>query len=230
MMLTVVQQHSEYCVLRGVCLRPLEWFQEHEGTEKQIFLSALGWFNVVVSLCESDRWPDAETIVARLEPMWDEWPDLAFLDGVINAAMLLPDELRIHALEMNVFHPLMRPRYGVSESKMRVRAVSSFTRAANLLQALGDDGKLRAEVAQEWILWLRLTDPDPGIVDNARREVSEDMKNAKRAIDLLPFANLFAIEFDPEPIRRYLSHRSKLGTLGPAEVFAELTLAERGMS
>ena len=72
--------------------------------------------------------------------MWAEWPDLAFLDGVINAAMLLPDELRIQALKMNVFHS-MRSCYGVVELKMRTRAVSSLTRATDLLQALGDDGE-----------------------------------------------------------------------------------------
>jgi hypothetical protein len=208
----------------------LEWFQEQEGRHDGSFLSALGWFNVIVSLCESDRWPEAEAIVARLEPMWAEWPDLAFLDGVINAAMLLPDELRIQALKMNVFHSLMRPRYGVVELKMRTRAVSSLTRATDLLQALGDDGKLRAEVAREWILWLELTDPDPKVVDRARGEVSEGMKNAKRAVALLPFADLFGIEFDAEPIRRYLSHRSKLGTPEPGEVYAELTLSERRMT
>ena len=74
-------------------------------------------------------------------------------------------------------------------------------------------GKLRAEVAREWILWLELTDPDPKVVDRARGEVSEGMKNAKRAVALLPFADLFGIEFDAEPIRRYLSHRSETGNL-----------------
>lgn len=206
----------------------LEWFQEHEGKEDRDFLTGLGWFNVAVSLCENDRWQEAATLVAPLEPLWVEWPDLAFLDGVINAAMLLPEELRTHALKMNVFHSVMRPRYGITESKMRARALSSFTRAGDLLEGLGDDGTLRAEVARDWVLWLRLTDSDSEIVDRARSEICEAMRNAKRAIDLLPFAVRFGIEFDPEPPRRYLSHRSKLGDLEPQELLAELTLAEVG--
>ena len=208
----------------------LEWFQEHDGTEAWDFLSGLGWFNVAVSLCESDCWQDAATLIARLAPLWEEWPDLAYLDGVINAAMLLPEELRVHALKMNLFHSVMRPRFGITEAKTRARALSSFGRAANLLDGLGEDGKLRAQGARQWILWLRLTDPDPTIVNHARSEVSEAMRNAKRAIDLLPFAECFGIEFDPEPLRRYLSRRSKLDALEPPEVFAELTLAEIGMT
>ena len=142
--------------------------------------------------------------------------------------MLLPEELRTHALKMNVFHSVMRPRYGITESKMRARALTSFIRAGDLLQGLGDDGKRRAEVARDWVLWLRLTDPNSEIVDRARSEIREAMRNAKRAIDLLPFAVCFSIEFDPEPSRRYLSQRSKLGDLEPHELLAELTLAEVG--
>lgn len=204
----------------------LEWFDQHEAKESKDFLSSLGWFNVAVSLCENDRWDDAATLVASLEALWEEWPDLAFLDGVINAAMLLPEELRTHALQMNVFHSVMRPRYGITESKRRARALTSFIRAQDLLEDLGDDGKRRAEVARDWVLWLRLTDPSSEIVDRARSEVREAMRNAKRAIDLLPFAVSFRIEFDPEPCRRYLSQRSKFGDLEPHELLAELTLAE----
>jgi hypothetical protein len=208
----------------------LEWFQQQEDRDNPSFLTSLGWFNVAVCLCESDRWQDAATLVARLESLWEDWPDLAYLDGAINAAMLLPEELRVHALKMNLFHSVMRPRFGTTESRTRVRALSSFTRAVELLEGLGDDGKVRAQGARQWILWLRLTDPDPLIVERARSEVSEAMRNAKRAIDLLPFAERFGIEFDQEPLRRYLSLRSRIDALEPPEVFAELTLAEIGMA
>jgi len=60
----------------------------------------------------SPRWEEASDRLAAAQTLTDEWPDLAFVKGVVNAAMLLPTEWQQHALEMNLLHPSMRPLEG----------------------------------------------------------------------------------------------------------------------
>src|SRR5262249_48338004 len=70
----------------------------------------------------------------------------------------------------------------------------------------------------------------PALVSAARQEVREGMKEGQRAIDLMPFARAFGIEFDDGPLNRYLRQRAQTGGLGGRELVAELFLAELTMN
>jgi hypothetical protein len=202
----------------------LAWFDAQPARDHASFLTGLGWSNVAVCLATMDRWEEAADRLAAAREHREDWPDLVFVEGVINAALLLPAEWRQYALEMNLFHPEIRPIEGAGADQRRARAKACFEEAVTLLTAIDQPG--RAQAARDWCLWLRLTDPTPDVVDEARQEVQEGMQEGQRAVDLVPFARRFGIEFDKDPLTRYLEQRKRTGGLYDRELMAEFFLAE----
>jgi hypothetical protein len=143
-------------------------------------------------LAQMDRWEEAASRLAAAQRYVEEWPDLAFTEGMINAAMLLPIERRRHALEMNPFYTEIRPSEGTEADRRRTRARVCLEKAANLLVNIGMGD--RAQVAHGWCLWLRLTDPTPEVVHEARQGVQEGMKEGAEGCR-------------PHPSRTVLRHR-----------------------
>lgn len=206
----------------------LLWFEEQPGHEDAGFLTGIGWSNLAISLAEMGEWEKACNLLAGVRGHLVEWPDLAFVEGVINAAMLLPLEVREMALRMNIFHPQIQTVKGPDVDQRRVRAHSCFEQAEKLMTEIGEDK--RAEVAKVWLLWLRLTNEKEEIADAAREEVREAMKDPARAVDFLPVALAFGVDFDKGPLQRYLIQRTKMGGLEGQEVVAEVLLAETTMT
>jgi tetratricopeptide (TPR) repeat protein len=206
----------------------LSWFDDQPGRNNVSFLTGRGWSNVAVCLAKMGRWEEAVDRLAAAQEYVEKWPDLAFIEGVINAAMLLPGEWRKYALEMHLFHEAVKPIEGVEADRRRKRAKVCFEKAKDLLIKI--DQHSRAQGAQAWLLWLRLTDPTPAVVHEARQEVQEGMKDGQRAVDLIPFARTFGIDFDDAPLQRYLSQRKRTGGLGGQELVAEFFLAELKMN
>jgi len=112
--------------------------------------------------------------------------------------------------------------------KYRARAKECFDTASKLL--IGIDLKGRAQAALDWHLWLRLTDRKTEISQDARQEISESMKEGPKAVDSIIFARTFKIEFDENPLKRYLAQRKRTGGLENKELVAEFFLAEIKMS
>ena len=206
----------------------LLWFEEQPGHEDAGFLTGIGWSNLAISLAEMDEWEKACDSLAGVGGHLVEWPDLAFVEGVINAAMLLPLEVRHLALRMNIFHSQIQAVKGPDVDQRRVRAHSCFEQAKKLMTEIGE-GK-RAEVAKVWLLWLRLTAEKEEIAEAARGEVREAMKDPAQAVDFLPVALAFGVDFDKGPLQRYLIQRTKMGGLEGQEIVAEVLLAETTMT
>jgi hypothetical protein len=202
----------------------LAWFDNQPGRDHARFLTGLGWSNVAICLVKTDRWEEAAARLAAAQEHREEWPDLAFVEGVINAALLLPVEWRQYALEMHLFHEGIRSNEGVDATRRRARAKVCFEEAKALLMKI--DQHQRAQGAQDWLLWLRLTDPMPAVAFEARQEIQEAMHDGQRAVDLIPFARVFGIAFDDTPLQRYLIQRKLTGGLSGRELVAEFLLAE----
>jgi hypothetical protein len=204
------------------------WFDEHPERDDPNFLTGVGWRNIALWLAQGGRWTEAATYLVNAHEHLDQCPDLIFVEGVISAAMLLPEEYRQYALEMNLFHPIIDTIEGLEADQIRERADGYFAHATDLMTELGENRL--AQAARDWRLWLRLTDPRPEIVEAARREVQEGMRDGSRAVDLLDFARAFGIAFDDGPISRYLEHRKRFGGLEDRELAAEFLLAEITMA
>jgi hypothetical protein len=111
----------------------LSWFDDQPGRDNATFLTGLGWSNAAICLAKMGRWKEAADRLAAAQEHIEVWPDLAFVEGVINAAMLLPVEWRQYALEMHLFHEGVRTIEGVDAARRRARAKVCFEKAKDLL-------------------------------------------------------------------------------------------------
>lgn len=206
----------------------LSWFETRAGHTDSDFFTGIGWQNLAVALAEMGMWEKAAEILTAAERHTSDWPELSFVEGVINAAMLLPIEMRLLALRMNIFHAQVQAVRGPDAYQRRMRAYACFNRA---VQDMTDIGEVKqAQIAKNLILWLRLTDEKPEIRQLAQNEVREAMANGRKAIDYLRIAIAFAIEFEKGPLQQYLMERKQMGGLEGQEVVAEVLLAETTMT
>ncbi|HEY7492864.1 MAG TPA: hypothetical protein VIH59_17350, partial [Candidatus Tectomicrobia bacterium] len=129
---------------------------------------------------------------------------------------------------MNLFHAGIQSLEGAEADQRRARAKICFEKATNLWVNIGQHD--RAQAAQDWLLWLRLNAPTAEVVNEAQPEVREGMKEGRRAVNLIQFAQTFGIEFDDTPLQRYLSQRKQTGGLNNRELVAEFFLAELRMN
>lgn len=208
--------------------KAIAWFHDQAGHEQADYFTGLGWANVSLTLANAGRWEEATAQLAAARDRYQEWPDLAYIEGVINAAMLVPVEFRHHAFQMQLFHPGIHTAEGPEADRRRGTANSCFDRAAQLLDEIGQSG--RASAARHWKLWLRLTDPRPEVAGPARGEVEQGMKDGRRAVELLSLAYACNLSVDYGPLKRYLSQRAHMGGLEGPDVHAEALLAEITLS
>ncbi|MDT3775996.1 hypothetical protein PJI16_00280 [Nitrospira sp. MA-1] len=206
----------------------LSWFEEQPEHSDARFLTGIGWTNLAISYAEIGMWEKASDYLAAAQGHLEDWPDLAFVEGVINAAMLIPSELRHLALRMNIFHPHIQPVIGPNIDPRRLHSYECFNRAVKLMKEIGED--TRAEVAKGWLLWLRLTEEKQEISKVARGEVGEAMKDPAQAVNFLPIALAFDVDFDKGPLQRYLIQRTQMGGLKGQEIIAEVLLSEITMT
>jgi tetratricopeptide (TPR) repeat protein len=208
-------------------INALAWFDDQIGHDHLDFFTGVGWRNLAITLAKQNRWSEAIVYLHAAEELSDECPDIFFVEGVMNASMLLPEELRPYTLEMNLFHSEIHTIEGCDVDKYRADSKRCFQKAYELYNKI--DQKGRAQGALDWYLWLRLTDPNRGISDEAKKDVSKGLQEIPRAIELIPFARAFNIEFDESPIKHYLLQRKRTGGLENRELLAELFLAEMKM-
>jgi tetratricopeptide (TPR) repeat protein len=206
----------------------LSWFDEQVGRDDPSFLTGLGWSNVAVSLAKMGRWEEAANCLAAAAEHREAWPELVFREGIINVAMLCPNEWRQYALETNPCYTRIQPIEGPEADRRRSRAKACFERAKDLLFSI-DQGD-HAQMAQDCLLWLRLTDLAPEVANKTRQDVQEGMQDGSKAVHLLPVARTLDIEFDDAPLEGYLLQRERTGGLDGRERLARLFLAERKLA
>jgi hypothetical protein len=74
----------------------LAWFDDQLERNNVGFLTGIGWWNVAVCLAKMGRWEEASERLATAQIHIHEWPDLAFVKGVVNAACCLPSGNSMH--------------------------------------------------------------------------------------------------------------------------------------
>ena len=204
----------------------LAWLDAHDASDPGL-LTAIGWRNVSTALAEASRWEDAAACLGSLpNDMSVECPDIAYVGGVINAALTLPTWARRFALTTQIIDQPIEPLQGAEIAEWHRRALRSFEIAKQRLEEVGE--KARAAAAETWRAWLLLT--DPSCRAEGERIVVDAMREGKSAVDYAQLAHIFGISFDPAPLERYLRIRELAGGLTPPEVGAKLALCRHTRS
>ena len=127
------------------------------------------------------------------------------------------------------------PLYGGIAPRVDSAAKHYHARAAMCFDYL--EGQL-AEVADEslarfiakWNRWVRLMDPVPERREAALEEIRAGMADGATAVNLMPVAWAFGVDFDPTALRTRLKQNAQFGGLDDEEVVAECLLNQGAMN
>ena len=205
----------------------LKWFASNDAHSRPDFFTSVGWWNWSICMAHAGRWSEALHQLAICEALWKETPPLALMDGIFNAAMLLPEDFRHLALESVPLYSEIGPVHKARSREHHKRSVRCFR---FITKRLGNavDPDLRAFLSL-WSQWLRLMTPDASASRRAREKVTRSMRSGHNAVRLAPFALAFDIPFDHVGLRNWLSEREGLGGFDPQERAAEFVLNARSM-
>ena len=172
-------------------------------------------------MTEVGQWQEAADVLARLHDPWSGAPALAFVEGIINAQLLLPPERRSATGEVRIFAGIS-PIQGERAEAVHARATVCLELARSGLEEIAD-AELERFVS-DWSWWLRLMDPNAEGPRDAHDGVRLALERDALDVRLMPFAWAFGVSFDTEPLRRFLSRRERLGGLSAEELRAECLL------
>ena len=180
--------------------KALAWHAEQAAARDDgEFFTAVGWRNWAVCMAKAAKWKEATSRLLGFESHWQSIPALAFVEGIINAAMLLPDDYQEMVLKGPPLYRAIRPSVGEEAARHQSRAAACLKFVEQSLEITDDDDLAR--LIAEWRLWLRLMDPRTENANNARDEVRRYMEQGARAVDVIVFAYVFNIPYDGRPLK-----------------------------
>ncbi len=208
--------------------KALAWFEEQHGRERRAFFAPTGWRNWAFAMVKEGRWEEAAERLVHLEPLRAADAGLAQMEGVINAALLLPLDFRSRVLEGVPLYSGIQLHHSPDVATYHSRAMECFQQIRDQLRGVSHSGFAR--YLEWWGFWLRLLSPDADTVRHARAEIADAMGNGPRAVSLAPLVWTFRLEFDRRPLVAWLNGRRELGGLNPEEQVAEWIAKSQSMS
>ena len=206
----------------------LNWFQQQDDCNNPQFFTAVGWKNWALYMAKEGRWEEACQRLIKFESFWSEMPALAFIEGVINAALLLPEDYREKTLETVPIFQGVSSHLVAQAENYHSRATICFEFTDKNLKDIADHELAR--FISDWRLWLRLMDPNETNANDTRAEIRQNMEEGAKAVELILFAWNFNIPFNVEPLKQYLEQREKFGGLNEHELLAQGLLFALSMS
>ena len=205
----------------------LAWCEEVDPTATPDFYTELGWRGWALCLARSGRWEEAAAGLRALASVTKWAPVLAMIEGVANAALLLPDERRLLTLEGPPTYSGIAPGIDEKAKEHHTRALECFAHVEKSTHDVGE--RVRQELAN-WKLWLGLMDSDSDKVSEAEDTVRALLEDGGRGIRVVALAWAFGIRFDDRALRNFLASRQRIGGLGDEDIFAECLLNQSTMS
>ena len=206
----------------------LDWSEQHHARDNSHFFTGLGWIQWAIAMTTLAKWEDTCQHLVTVATLWSDMPALAFVEGSINCAMLLPKEHRGKALDIQI--PLymgVGTSHGSKATHHHARATVCFDYFSSALPDSVDQHHMKS--IADWRLWLRLLDPNTSKAKAVRSEIQQSMDDGRTAVDLMLFATVFNIPFDTQQVSRHLAHRRRFGGLSIEELLAESLLFRRSM-
>jgi hypothetical protein len=202
----------------------LEWIESHQQAPDNL-LNEVGLKNVLIMLAEKNRWEDAVTVAAETDVVTKRMhPDLLFVEGVLNAAMLLPEPERLKLLQGSDEGLHLEYVEGFKADEHRATAIAVMNEGYDLLTRIG--ATKRALACQRHLMWIRLQSEDHK--DAAIKDLLALLANEQSALEFLPIALEFGISFDLAKIKLLLKRRKLAGLDNTYDRYCEfrITLSE----
>lgn len=218
-----VEDADARSVLFGLLVRfrgesdALEWCTDVDPERTTEHFTHVGWRNWALAMVKTGRWKEAVRGLQAVQQNLDWEPSVAYVEGAVNAALLLPDERRAE-LDHAPFYRGMSASLDPHAEQHRRRAIMCFEYLASCSRGRNDH--LKAAIA-DWHLWLRLMSPSLDESKRARDEIRLRLEGGDDVARLAPFAWAFGVTFDDRALRDYLSRRRQLGGLQQGDIMAE---------
>ncbi len=206
----------------------IDWSSQHGACDSPGFFTAFGWTNWAICSAQLERWEPASNHLTAVEDFWTDSPQLPFVQGAINAAMLLPEEYRHTVLHGPPLYPGLTTNHGATAEHFHARATRCFKAVREAIKGIAPQ-PYNSLVAQ-WALWLRLADPNQTNVATVRAELRKLMSVGSEAADFVVFALAFRIPFDPQPLEEHLDRHRQFGGLTDQDLMAEFMLLHESMA
>ncbi len=208
----------------------LAWCGDVNPIVTPTYFTDLGWWNWVLCLAKGNRWDEAAAGLKALASDSGWAPALAMMEGIVNAALLLPAEWKGLALEGLPIYVGIAPSVDAEAKGRHTRALECFAQVDKCLPDLLDSSDRVRQGLAQWDTWLQLMDPDSAGAAVAREALRKRLEDEGKDVRLVALARVFRIEFDDRALRAYLEKRERLGGLGDDDVYAECLLNQRTMS
>ena len=211
---------------RGKCAA-LEWCVDLRPDKSPEYFTAIGWRDWAVCMGHVGNWQDAAVGLKAVASNSEWGAGLAMIEGIINAALLIPKERRKLAFNGAPIYGGVAPSLGVEARAWHGRARECFAQVDRCLA--GKAGKGLSEFLADWRTWVELMDPVAAAAKIARSKVQKRLESGDVSAGLVSLSWAFEIEFDAENLRRRLNRHERLGGLGDEELLAECLVSERSM-
>ena len=129
----------------------LDWSDQHHARDNPHFFTGVGWIHWAIAMTRLAKWEDTCQHLATIETLWSDIPALAFVEGRINCAMLLPKEHRGTALDKLPLYMGVGTSHGSQATHHHARATVCFDYFGGVLPDSVDQ-HLTKSIA-DWRLW-----------------------------------------------------------------------------
>ena len=206
----------------------LEWFADVQPESSPEYFTSMGWREWAICLGMVGEWGQAADGLREVSSKSDPSPGITMIEGVINAALLIPEEHRRLVFEGVPTYSRMGPNLGDQARARHRRARECFDHVFQHVSGIAS--KSLTEFLSDWCTWVGLMDPVTSRADVARRKVRERLERGDVHPGLVAIAWTFEIQFDKEKLRTRLKRSERLGGLSDDEYLAECLLNQRSMN
>ncbi|WP_293778804.1 hypothetical protein [uncultured Oxalicibacterium sp.] len=187
------------------------------------FFTPVGWNNVCLALKINDEIYKANKILINLpSAIRTKCTYLAYQYAVYHLLPLVSKEGHYHLLDAGFSSLLDHVLEGIDVQQAREKALIAAKETEALAKEVGDDRV--AKKCELGIRHLKLLD------SSTKKEEADAIRSAMadgiKAVELISIARAHSIEFDPEPIEKYLANAKRTGGFSLDQLNAKFDLLD----
>ena len=201
----------------------IAWYEEKKAGFQSADFTPMGWTIVSGAYAELGLWEKSASCLEIARPLFSDFPDLYFIEGMYRAVMLFPTEFRQKVFNQNLVYGVAPLLEGTEAENWRRTAIESFAEAETQMAPYSST---RVRHAREARLWLSLGSPDEHARSNALTEIGQSLRNPSTAASLYHIVRQYPdIDVDKLQLSNYFSSRLNLGGLSDDEWVSWFLLA-----